>query len=121
VRKLPGNLCDRWRRITYSLRPGAGETAAMLADLQRRLGCAGLALVLAVPVMTLRRWQSGRGTPTAAGIRAIWLLWCLVLHPDRLRSVLSVATWGRFEEQRAARLAGEGIEGEPAPGEDWSI
>jgi len=84
----------------------------MLAQLAVHLGRDGLAMTLGVPALTVTSWREGTKRPSAAAVRCVWLLWCLVLHPDRVSSVWSIATWGRFEIERRHV---------PAPQEDWCI
>jgi hypothetical protein len=38
--------------------------------------------------------------PNFAARRAIWLVWCLCLHPERLESLEDLVTWGRFHAER---------------------
>jgi len=74
----------------------------MLERLHGLLGRHTLCAVLGLPVRTIESWRSGRRVPDGAGIRVIWLTWCLLLHPERLQTVFDVATWGRFRISRAA-------------------
>ena len=112
--RFPGILSAKWGRMGFALRPSPGECRRLLAALEARLGRRGTALALCVPVLTLEGWKAGRGLSSAA-IRAIWLVHALILRPARLQSILSLATWGRFEEQRERRTAPP-----PVP-DDWCI
>jgi hypothetical protein len=71
----------------------------MAEALHQRLGRHGVSAVLGVPWRTLLGWRDGK-VPSAVAMRTIWLIWCLVLHPERLRSLFDIATWGQFQEER---------------------
>jgi len=87
----------------------------MLADLLDFYGEESLVDVLGVPVHTLRFWQEVGAVRPAAAIRAVWLVWCLTLHPDRLTSTFDLVTWGRYKlERRPARRPS-------VEWSDWSI
>ena len=85
----------------------------MLERLRCRLGHRWLCACLGVSALTVNAWRDGSRLPSGGARRAIWFLWCLVFHPERLSSLEDLATWGR--------LHGRGVVGvEPIP-EDWSI
>ena len=87
----------------------------MLDDLIQFLGFRSAAAVVGVPGLTLRGWQQRRKNPSYAAKRAIWLVWCLLLHPDRLTSLEDLVTWGRLKTVR--RL----VERPACDWTDWSI
>jgi len=80
----------------------------MLAAVERRLGQRGVRAGLGVSKLTRDAWASGHRVPSAAARRAIWFLWCLVFHPERLSSLEDLATWGRLHgRQRVVQPPGE--------------
>ena len=82
----------------------------MLWDLRRAFGEVPTCWLLGLPVQTFRGWMGGRRVP-GAGIRAVWLVHCLALRPERVRSLFDLATWGRFRVERRAH----------EDGGEWSI
>jgi hypothetical protein len=76
----------------------------MLGQIQDHIGCRSLQPALGLSVLTLRGWVSGRYVPDMAGRRVIWLVWCIVFHPERCRTLLDLATWGRFSTRERAAL-----------------
>jgi hypothetical protein len=73
----------------------------MLTDLLGLFGWVGIVSVLGVSRRSLVDWVRGQA-PSDAARRAIWLVWCLTLHPDRLQSVFDLCTWGRFRQSPAS-------------------
>ena len=86
----------------------------MLQELVDCFGLPGACMVLSVPRMTVNAWLDGRFRPAASAVRAVWLTWVLVLHPDRISSLADVVTWGRFRIERRSDARPEGWSG-------WSI
>jgi hypothetical protein len=86
----------------------------MVHDLIARLGRSGAGCVLGIPKLTLDHWLNGYCRPSAAATRAVWLTWIIVLHPDRVRCVGDIITWGRFKIERRLRAKPVGWSG-------WSI
>ena len=80
----------------------------MLRSLVGRIGYDGTRLMLGVPARTFDCWRAGK-RPEASPRRLIWICWSLVFRPSNLKSLHTIATWGRFE-----------IERRPVP-DDWSI
>lgn len=70
----------------------------MLDDLIGPLGMHGAAAVVGVPMMTLQGWRSKKHRPTAASKKTIWLIHTIIFAPAKLRSVLDIATWGKFSD-----------------------
>ncbi len=66
----------------------------MVRELHGLLG-AKLPAVLGIPVRTVELWRSGRCMP-GISVRLVWLLWALLLHPERCATVADLITWGRF-------------------------
>ena len=95
----------------WAFRPSPGECRVMLAQLARVLGRRGLCACLGVPALTLQGWIVKRKPPEASGRRAIWFLWCLAFHPERLGSVEDLITWGRLHARRRSA---------PASAPEWS-
>lgn len=115
----PARLGSDWWRICLALAPSPGEVRAMLADLARVFPGPDLGNVLGVSQLSLRNWDKNTA-PSAAARRAIWLVWVLVFHPARCRTVFDVATWGRFAVfTRPLRRSRSSSFGPLA--EDWSI
>ncbi len=63
------------------------------ADLE--LPVAGLAAVLGVPRITLRRWMNGTRQPSGAARRLVWLLHTAQRSPDTLKQPSAWLAWGR--------------------------
>jgi len=84
------------RRLDFGLRPSNAEFDAMLAELGQEFGH-DLATLLGVPVLTLRGWRKGKNGPCAASRKTVWLTWCLLLHPEKVKTIFDLATWGRFQ------------------------
>jgi len=103
MRDLP-LLDPAWMVVAQSCRCTPDELRVMLADLDRlaRGSHRTLAAIIGVPGITLAQWKQGRGF-TACSARAIWFAWCILLHPDRLGSVVDLITWGRFRVKLPAR------------------
>ena len=82
----------------------------MLADLRRLVGRNQVPELLGIPVLTVRKWEARAQNPPASGVRAVWLVWCLLLHPEKMRTAFDVVTWGRFRVEYRSGEVG-----------DWSI
>lgn len=93
----------------------------MLADLQRVFPGAQLPNVLGIPFRSLRNWTVTRLPPSDPARRAVWLVWCLVLHPARLSTVFDLVTWGRFRRDRKARQRSARQSFVQVIADDWSI
>jgi len=92
------------RGFVFLLRPSDEEFDAMLTELANAFGKRGLAAVLGVSYLTLQGSYTHRYRPTAASRKLIWLVWSMVFHPGRLKTVFDLCTWGKF----CRRLAGDG-------------
>jgi hypothetical protein len=108
---IPDEAQDRLHWLWY-LFPSNELTLRYLREIiavsgTRRRACAYLRL----PARTVGLWLSGKRRTTIAPRSLIWLTWCLLLHPDRIRTVFDLATWGRFRVKPEAK---------PDP-EDYSI
>lgn len=85
-----------WERGCYLLRPADVEVSTMLQELCAAMGgTRELAAACGIPRLTLDKWLDGTRSPTGAARKAIWLLWALLLHPERCTSLFDVWTWGR--------------------------
>lgn len=79
------------------LAPDDRETRKMLRQLHGKLGTAeDVALMLRVPVMTVRHWEGSYGSFSEAAKSLIHLAWLLLLHPDKIGTMFDLMTWGRF-------------------------
>lgn len=94
--KHPGRLGIAWTVPCLALRPSVPECRAMLAQLERVYGEKASTQLMGVPVQTFRAWRDGRIGVSGGGIRAVWLVHCLTLRPERCQSLFDLATWGRF-------------------------
>jgi hypothetical protein len=81
----------------------------MVDDLLSGFGRHGTIALLGIPWMTVRNWRERHFAPNFAARRAIWLVWCLTLHPERLRCLGDLVTWGKLpaEDQSDDRPARE--------------
>jgi len=74
----------------------------MLAELYTVCGTRRrVAALLGCDILTLNAWTMGRRNPCRAARRAIWFAWCLLLHPEKLRTMGDLLTWGRVSEAHA--------------------
>jgi hypothetical protein len=102
--RLP-RLDPRWRNARLAFGPSDGEVRSMLAQLQRRLGHVRAATLLGLPGRTWRAWVRGIRAPDGPARKLIWTYYCLVFRPELLRTLHSIATWGRFELVKRERPA----------------
>ena len=51
------------------------------------------AAVLEVPGLDVHRWLAGQGF-SIENRHNVWLVWTLLLHPERLQTALDLMTWG---------------------------
>ncbi len=102
------------RSLAFLLRPTDEEFHAMLAELGETVGKRRLSSVLGISILTLDGWRKGKNGPSAGARKLVWLIWALIFHPEKLRSVFHVMTWGRFTRPENAPRA-------CAANEDWSI
>lgn len=83
--------------VSFRLQPTANDCVRMLTDLliafkgDRRDLCA----VLGVSLHTLGCWLNRRAQSDPAR-KLIWMTWALLLHPELLRTVWHIVTWGRY-------------------------
>lgn len=85
-------------------RPQPGEVRAMLRELRLSLGSEkALCDALAIPYRTMVAWMLGTADPPAAAVRAVWLTWVLLCHPERVQTLFDLATWGRFRPVQIRR------------------
>ena len=94
------------------LAPSDREFRLMLTELIRKMGRKEV-----LQMMTTQDWIFGaldRGArkPSPEQRRLVWLLWVILLHPERLRSKWDLLTWGFYHRYP--------IEWKGTP-EDWSI
>jgi hypothetical protein len=89
------------RQLHLGCAPDVPEVLRMLSEL---LAVAGnppaLNQLLGLPAVTVENWMAGRKRPTAAGVRAVWLIHALTFHPERLQTLFDVVTWGRYRRSQ---------------------
>ena len=107
---------DSGCRVQFAFRPSPRECRVMLAQIYKAMGRQGCCALLGVNVMSLRGWLTSYAVPTATSRRCIWLVWCLLFHPERLATIEDVVTWGRFHERRKSAVKVPRCEWS-----DWSI
>ena len=83
-------------RLAFVLQPNDEQFNSMLAELAGVMGWRGVASVLGISIRTLDSWRKGENGPSAGARKLVWLVWTLVFHPEKLRSLFDVATWGKF-------------------------
>jgi hypothetical protein len=77
---------------------------AMLSDLERELGSRRhVAGLLTVNCRSVDRWRRGEANPDGPSSRLIWLYWLLMFHPERIRSLGDLLTWGLAGRTRARK------------------
>ena len=100
----PGGAREPWAQLSARFSISDAEFHACLQDLRRVFRKAGwLAAVLGVSRMTLERW-SRREVVSASTRRVVWLYWCLILHPERCRTLMDHVTWGRLHDPKGSPL-----------------
>ena len=99
TKRIP-RLSPIWRCAHFAFRPSPGECRQMLEELWRLLGRPSLCAALGLPIYTVESWRCGWRDPSGPGRRTIWLVWCLLLHPERLQSLDDLMTWGRLKVER---------------------
>ena len=84
--------------LAFRLQPTAKQCRSMLLEILRALQWDrhDTAATLGVSFMTLKSWIEGARTPTDAARKLIWMTWALLLHPELLRTVWHIVTWGRY-------------------------
>lgn len=90
------------RFARFRLVPSNKAFRAMLFELD----CAypgKVSVLIGVPARTTNAWFTGELLPSAAGVRVVWLLWALLLHPEQCSTVQDIITWGRFAKPLPAR------------------
>jgi hypothetical protein len=93
----PPPFAPEWRVAARLLRPGVEDCRKMLRELVGVLGSIeAVAEFAGFPVPTLRKWCQHRNTPNVAAVRAIWLIWVYLLHPEKLQTAFDLVTWGTF-------------------------
>jgi len=83
----------------------------MLEELVRKLGRKETLQMLSISALYFDRYREGR-KPSPGIKRLVWLIWVILLHPDRLKSKWDLLTWGFYHKYP--------VEWKQAP-EDWSI
>lgn len=116
--RLP-RLASDWRSLVFSLRPSPAELRAMVRALVKRFGFPQACSLLGVSGLTVKGWLRGSMVPSGGASRAIWLVWVLCFHPDRLSTLGDLVTWGRFKVQR--RAPSPSARAEPSRWSGWSI
>lgn len=86
--------------VRTALCPTDAEVRSMLTELIERLGYMRTLDALNVPHSTMRTWRSRMHPPSGTARRAIWLVYTLVCHPERLRTLHDLYTWGRYATKR---------------------
>jgi hypothetical protein len=69
----------------------------MLQDLYSAMGGErALAEILKVSVRNVRAWRNRQCRLSDGAASLVWLTWVLLLHPERLKTLHDLVTWGRF-------------------------
>lgn len=80
------------------------------------------AYAVGVSAATWYAWAKGRYAPSEAARRAVWFMWVLVLHPERIQTVFDILTWGRFSTRSPLKRGKGRLRNSFASvTEDWSI
>lgn len=104
-RKALGLLDLEWQASVYLLRPTLEELNSMIVELSAAVGGTNrLSRMAGIPARTLVAWRDRGRVPSEPARRCVWLLWALLLHPERCRTLYDVATWGRYRVKPACGL-----------------
>jgi hypothetical protein len=82
--------------LSSKLRPLPHETQRMVERLVKVYGFKRTCACLGVANETLSHWLNGSRVPSYGCIKAIWLVWVLMLHRGRLKTELDLITWCRY-------------------------
>ena len=83
--------------MRFLFAPTVEQCLGMLAELEREIGGERRAAAVIGPsLVTLRSWKR-RKRMSIPSRRLVWLVWALLLHPDRIENVDDLITWGRLK------------------------
>ena len=90
-------VCGRMR---FLFAPTTAECLVMIAEIEALFGGERwAAMVIGPSLITLRSWKR-RGTMSVPSRRLVWLVWVLLLHPERVRNLPQLILWGGFAADR---------------------
>lgn len=91
-------LDPAWTVVGPSLAITDSEAIRMAEDIRTHCGSIRrAAAVLGIPGRTLKAWvEHTRGNFSPAARHNVWLVWCLLFDPGRVKTAFDLATWGRF-------------------------
>lgn len=84
--------------IPVAFRPSSRLFLAMVRRITRDFGGAITARMLSVTPLQLERWLAGQFKPAKTSERVVWLIYCMLYDPKRIRTVTDLLTWGRLRE-----------------------
>lgn len=85
----------KWR-IDEHLRPSGPRTRQQLLRLERTLGRQLTYALIGCPWHTGLKWSKGHTDTNPTQKRCIWIVYCMIFHPERLRTMWDWLTWGHF-------------------------
>lgn len=91
------SLSPAIRSLRFLFMPSVDECCDMVRELETAFGNErNTAVLMGVSVITLRSWKNRRAISVPSR-RAVWLIWVLLLHPERIETAFDLVTWGRFK------------------------
>lgn len=97
----PG-LGDSGFSAAFFASPTASDAQQWVCDIVADRGLKASQSLLGVPRLTLNSWLFGLREPSAGALRAIFLVWWHVRHPNEQLSDFDLRTWGRFHPALAS-------------------
>ena len=77
--------------------------------------------LLGLPRMTVESWVNGRRNPSDPARKLVWVMWCLTLHPEMMRSAFDIVTWGKFQSFKQNKRLPRFGDHQLKDWSDWSI
>ena len=70
----------------------------MLRRIVKEFGANVAARLIGVKTEQVTLWLGGKFKPAKTSERVVWLTYCMLYDPKRIRTVTDLLTWGRLRE-----------------------
>ena len=88
-----------WARgVPAAFYPSRRLILAMVRRIVKEFGVAMTAQMIGVREIQIELWLSGRFKPARTSERVVWLIYCMLYDPKKIRTVTDLLTWGRLRE-----------------------